>query len=101
MSTACSSTPYVHKTPLQNGTRIQRNIVATSTLTIPWSIIVFKAGAYDILREFWNANRRSFITCHTSISTTRVACITSKPIVQKAYMHGEDFNVTERDVYSI
>ena len=98
---ACVPTPYVHKTPLQNGTRIQRIIVATSTLMIPWSIIVFKAGAYNILRETWNANRRSFITRHTSISTTRAACITSKPIVKKAYIHGEDFNVTERDVYSI
>ena len=99
-STACSSKPHVHKTPLQNRTRLQRNIVATSTLMIPWSKQVSKTGAYNILPEPWDANRRSFITRHTSISTTRAACIPSKPIVQKAYIHGEDFNVTGRDVYS-
>ena len=96
MSTACFPTPNIYKIPFKNKQPIQPTMMATPTLIIipSWSKNVSKTGAYNILPDPSIANRRSFITRPTSMSTTRAAYITSMSCFPKAYIHGEDFKVT-------
>jgi len=90
------------KLPLQHYTPIQTSIdIATSPLMIPWSKNETETGAYNILPETSNAKRRSLKARRMSMSTTRAAGITSMLLVQKTYIHKEDFTMTGGDALSI